>query len=232
MSQEKQKLHDKLQSSHEINQRAVQLIENKLKLSEEHLKESKSELASLKLEYENYKLKAQHAFKKQKEQSETSTSHTSQSELSSYLSEIEQLKQVIAQLTDNFSVAEEKFKLLEKENYLIQDEYALSLERNTKLISELKEKEAEWKIKHQKLDKDNSTSANEKNDIIQNLSSKIDAQMANYEEKLRVLSLKNNQTINLLQSQLEESREEINALNRQLGEVKGAKFQVCEGLKT
>ncbi len=222
MSQEKQKLQEKLNSSTEISQRASHLVENKLKLTEDQLKECKLEFSTLKTEYDNYKLKAQHAFKKQKEQSENSSmSHQSinSNEIKGYLSEIDELKQVIAQLKEKLSVNEEKFKLLEKETYLIQDEYALSLERNTKLISELKEKEAEWKIKHQKLDKDNAFNADEKNEIIRNLNSKIETQMSAYEEKIRVISLKNNQAINLLQIQLEESKQEINTLNKQLNEA-------------
>ena len=148
LTQERQRLHEKLQSSGEINQRAVQLIESKLHLTEEQLKECKSELSTLKSEYDAYKLKAQHAFKKQKEQSETTTSNLNSAEMKAYVNEIEELKLAITQLTDKLNLSDEKFKLLEKENYLIQDEYALSLERNTKLISELKEKETEWKIKY------------------------------------------------------------------------------------
>ena len=225
MSQEKQKLQDKLHSSTEIGQRTSVILENKLRITEDQLRECKSEFANLKTEYDNYKLKAQHAFKKQKEQSETSTSALSTNEIKNYLSELDELKQVVTQLTDKLSLSEEKFKLLEKENYLIQDEYALSLERNTKLISELKEKEAEWKIKQQNLYKDNTFNANEKNEIIRNLNSKIETQMTAYEEKLRAMSLKNNQTINLLQSQLEEAKEELNKLNNQLNETKYASQQ-------
>ena len=142
---EKQKALDRIHTSNELNQRSVQNLEIKLKQSEEKLAESNESLNSLKNEYENYKLKVQHAFKRQKEQKEST--NTSASEAQKYLSEIESLKEMIANLNVKLEERDERVRVLDKENDLIQEEYAKALERNTKLLTELKEKETEWKTK-------------------------------------------------------------------------------------
>lgn len=124
----------------------MQSLELKLNQSDEKLAESNEMLASLKIEYENYKLKVQHAFKRQKEQNESSSVTASESQ--KYLSEIQSLKEVIANLNLRLEEKEERAKVLDKENDLVQEEYAKALDRNTKLLTELKEKENEWKLKY------------------------------------------------------------------------------------
>lgn len=148
LSAERQKLHDKLHSQSDNNQRAMSILETKLKSTEDQLSDVNSKLSSMKLEYDNYKVKVQHAFKKQKEQSESNVGGMSSVEVQSYLNEIEQLKLLVTKLTDKLAESDEKVKLLEKEGELIQEEYSRSLERNTKLLTELKEKETEWKLRY------------------------------------------------------------------------------------
>ena len=137
-----------MQANTEIYQRNIQLLEKKLKTVESELEENKEVSNKLRVEYENYKVKAQHAFKRQKEQTEsTNNTLNGSSETQKFLIDIEQLKQIIKNLNLKQEELVEKIKLLEKENELMQDEYSKALERNTKLLAELKEKETEWKNK-------------------------------------------------------------------------------------
>ncbi len=144
---DRQRIQEKLGSLNEVNLRTNNISEAKIKSYEDQLSEANSKCASLKTEYENYKLKVQHAFKKQKEQSDSNASSTSSREIQAYISEIEQLKVVIKKLTENSEECNEKILVLEKENELIQEEFSKSLDRNTKLLAELKEKETEWKAR-------------------------------------------------------------------------------------
>jgi hypothetical protein len=50
-------------------------------------------------------------------------------------------------LNEKLETSEERMQILEKENDYVQEEYSRCLERNTKLMTELKEKESEWKNK-------------------------------------------------------------------------------------
>jgi hypothetical protein len=68
-------------------------------------------------------------------------------DIQKYLVEIENLKLLTVKLTDELKESNEKFGILEKEFDLLQEEYTRSLDRNTSLLSELKEKEIEWKSK-------------------------------------------------------------------------------------
>ena len=147
LSMERQKLFDKLHSQGDLGQRSIQLLELKVKSLEEQLVESTAKFDSLQVEYDNYKVKVQHAFKKQKEQNESSTSLANSSEIQAYVAEIEKAKQVLVELSESLLDESEKVKILEKENEMIQEEYSKALDRNTKLLTELKEKEAEWKTK-------------------------------------------------------------------------------------
>ena len=85
--------------------------------------------------------------KKQKEQNESNITSTQANDLQRCLAEIEHLKDTIIKLNKNLDTKTERTKLSEKENELIQEEYAKSIDRNTKLLAELKEKENEWKTK-------------------------------------------------------------------------------------
>ena len=72
------------------------------------------------------------------------------------MSEIEDLKEIINNLNKNLIENKDKIKQLDKENEYLQDEYSKALDRNNKLLGELKEKETEYKTKNQEL-KQNST---------------------------------------------------------------------------
>jgi hypothetical protein len=192
-----------------VHQRAQHLLEHKLSQCEDQLSEAKAEYSSLKFEYESYKLKAQTAFKKQKTQSDVNPD-----EQKHYLDEIDKLKRIVQELQQNLTLSNEKFKLLEKENYLLQDEYALCLERNTKLISELKEKEAECKLQSGRLEQRNLVYTAERDEAL-----KIESQTKQAEEKLRTLSVQSSKSINLLQVELAEFKQEVVRLKRELAET-------------
>lgn len=147
LTTDRQRLTDKLNTSNELHQRNLQLFETKNRSLEESLNELRNKLEILQTEYDNYKIKVQHAFKKQKEQSETSVLVANTNETQKYLADIEELNLIISKLNTSLNESQEKIKLLEKENELVQEEYARSLDRNTKLLAELKEKESDWKNK-------------------------------------------------------------------------------------
>jgi hypothetical protein len=144
---DRQRALEKLNSVNEVNSRSSNIFETTIKSYEEQLNEANSKFGSLKTEYDNYKIKVQHVFKKQKEQSDTNASTANSNEIQAYVNEIDQLKVLIKKLTERSEEYDEKILILEKENELIQEEFSKSLERNTKLLSELKEKETEWKLK-------------------------------------------------------------------------------------
>lgn len=217
---EKQRVQDRLQTNNELNQRTIQSLEHKIKQSESQAIETNDLLESLKTEYENYKQKVQHAFKKQKELNETNMNSSTVNESQKYLAEIEQLNELVSTLKQKFEEQTEKIKLLDKENELMQDEYAKTLERNTKLLTELKEKETEWRSKNQELAKDNSFKSDETLQTIRNLQTEKEAQANTFKDKLKQLNIQNIQTISILQAQLEESKEEIDKLNKQFNELK------------
>ncbi len=147
---DKQRLNDKYQSQTELNKRTIQILETKVKSNDDQSQELNHKLTQLQNEYENYKIKVQHAFKKQKEQAEQVSTEADQnnstnSEIQNYLNKIQQLNLVVQKLNEKLEENEERRKLLEKENELLQEEYTRTLDRNTKLLTELKEKENEWK---------------------------------------------------------------------------------------
>lgn len=147
LSAERVKVQDKLHFVQENNQRNVNLLETKISSLTNELENTKSMYTQVQTDYENYKIKAQNAFKKQKESTETNSSTINSGEIQRYLSEIEQLKSVINKLNEKLETSEERLQIVEKENDYVQEEYSRCLERNTKLMSELKEKETEWKNK-------------------------------------------------------------------------------------
>ena len=131
------------------------------------------------------------------------------------MSEIEDLKELINNLNKNLNESKDKIKLLDKENEYMQDEYSKALDRNNKLLGELKEKENEYKNKSQELSASYSLKSEENLQNIQNLNNELEFQSDNFKEKLKQLNIQNMQTISMLQQQLEESKEEIDKLNKE-----------------
>lgn len=141
-----QKLQEKLNKAIESHDSEVTSLTNKLEMTEEAREELNKKLTNLKKEYENYKVKVQHAFKKQKQQNDLSLS-PSKEDSSKSESDIRMLTEQNESLKRNLREEKDKFEQLEKENENLQDQFAKSLERNTKLLNELKEKENDWKLK-------------------------------------------------------------------------------------
>lgn len=219
LSFERQRLHEKLQQINENGQRTIQLLESKMKIVEDELKESKNKYNETQTEFDKYKLKAQHAFKKQKEQNDSTISVASNNEIQKYLSEIENLKLLTTKLTDELRESIETYRIMEKDYDVVQDEYAKCLDRNTSLLTELKEKELEWKFKNQELLRESTLKSEEAIDIIRDLKLQNEAQLANFKEKVKQLKAQNNESTNLLQSQLEESKLQIIQLNKEIEDL-------------
>jgi chromosome segregation ATPase len=147
MSVERVKIQEKLHFIQENNQRNANLLEAKILSLTNELENSNSRYTQLQSDYENYKVKAQNAFKKQKESTETNSNAINSGDIQRYLAEIEQLKSGVNKLKEKLETTEERLQIVEKENDYVQEEYSRCLERNTKLMTELKEKEVEWKNK-------------------------------------------------------------------------------------
>ena len=114
---------------------------------QENLTNTQSKFANVQTEYENYKAKVQHVFKKQKEQTEGTVNATFQMETQLLQNEVDQLKQAVLKLKAELDDAHKKIKWSENEYEAIQEEYSNCLDRNTKLMNEMKEKELEWKAR-------------------------------------------------------------------------------------
>lgn len=136
------------------------------------------------------------------------------------MSEIEDLKEIINNLNKNLIENKDKIKQLDKENEYFQDEYSKALDRNSKLLGELKEKETEYKTKNQELVNHFSLKSEENLQTIQNLNNELEFQSNNFKDKLKQLNIQNMQTISMLQQQLEESKEDIDKLNKKFNELK------------
>lgn len=137
-----QKLQEKLNKAIESHDREVTSLSNKLEMTEEAREELNMKLTNLKKEHDNYKVKVQHAFKKQKADSlSPSKEDTSKREY-----DLRMLAEQNESLKRNVQEDREKLEHLEKENESLQDQFAKSLERNTKLLNELKQKENDWKL--------------------------------------------------------------------------------------
>ena len=142
-----QKNQEKLVSSNEVYQRDINMLENKIKNLDEKLNEKNNLYNILKTEYENYKIKVQHAFKRQKEQHEFSTNLKNPEETQKNLVQVQQFELIINKQTLLLNEHKEKIVSLERENENLQEELTETLQRNTKLLTDLKEKENDWKLK-------------------------------------------------------------------------------------
>jgi chromosome segregation ATPase len=136
------------------------------------------------------------------------------------VSEIEDLREIISNLNKNLIENKDKIKQLDKENEYLQDEYSKALDRNNKLLGELKEKETEYKTKNQELANDFSLKSEANLQTIQNLNNELEFQSNNFKDKLKQLNIQNMQAISMLQQQLEESKEDIDKLNKKFNELK------------
>ena len=135
--------------ANETHSQELDRFESKLGESETVRNDLSQQLAKLKNDYDNYKLKVQHAFKKQKEQNDSVGSIVLNSANDA---DAEKGMQVIRQkneeLVGKLEETSEKLLSIERENETIREEFTKSLQRNTKLLGELKEKEAEWRTKY------------------------------------------------------------------------------------
>jgi chromosome segregation ATPase len=219
---EREKLRDKMHLDDEMHQRSIQLLDSKLRASDLELGDSKAKLTSLNQEYESYKLKVQHAFKKQKELTEvaTVTSSTSNEMQLKFTSEIETLNDLLKKSNEKCERAGEKLSLLERENESLQEEYGKSLERNTRLLADMREKETHWELKYQELNKTSAARCDETAESVRSLQTEKELLQNTHREKLRQLNAQHCQSIDLLQSQLIESKNEIEKLSKQIEELK------------
>lgn len=214
-----QKIQDKFNKNKESYRLEVDELEEKYKSAEDARVDLNKQLIKVKKEYENYKVKVQHAFKKQKEQNESDLLVSSNADNKND-NEIQSLTEKNEQLIKKMAENNEKLELFERENEALQEEFTKSLQRNTSLLNELKEKEKEWRLKTEEFKKQDSLKKDESEEIIRNLEIEKEAQSLNFKEKLRQLNSQNSQAISELQNQILESKQEIDRLNRLINEFK------------
>ena len=223
LSKEKQKLVDKMQSLIDGHQRETYEHETKRRELEESLEEARSQMAALKLDYDNYKVKAQSALKKHKEQAESVGSSVSHEEHRQVRAELDKASKELAEANDRLNEVGEKARALEKEIETLQQDYAKSLDRNTRLLGELKQRESELKLKSDELSKVQASLREESSEQIRTLKLEIEAISSNYKEKIKQLTAQNCTAIDSLHIQLQESKEEIDKLSKQLNESKSSR---------
>lgn len=220
MSAEKQKLQDRFQSNIDTYNRSNNLLESKNQTYQEEIENLKQKLDHVQNEYENYKLKAQQAFRKQKEQSVPNTQLLNETELQKCFQDNEQLKNINTKLNEKLDENLEKIKILEKESEITQEEYSRVLDRYTKLLNELNEKESEWKTKIEEAEKNSYNKVEENQETIRNLKIENEALIAQHKEKIRNLNIQHLHTVDLIQVKLDDSRREIERLNKVLQELR------------
>ena len=203
-----------------MHEREKATLKIKLKSTEDTSEDLNSQLIKLKKEYDSYKVKVQHAFKKQKSEKESNNSAASVIEAKNNLNEMNDLKESNELLSKKLTEATEKSLVLENELETMQEELTKVLQRNTGLLSQLKEKENEWKLKSQKILNESVGKSDESEEIIRSLRLENEAISLNCKEKLKVLTSQNSQSISLLQNQLIESKQEIDSLNKQINELR------------
>jgi len=137
------KMKEKMDRMQDVSSQEIGSLEVRLKSAEESRDDMSVQLARLRKEYDEYKLKVQHAFRKQKESVGSGGGEGGgESEV-----DVNMVKEKAEALAGR--VEEERIKVaeLERENEGLREEFTKSLQRNTKLLGDLKEKETEWRIK-------------------------------------------------------------------------------------
>ncbi len=137
------KTKEKMDRIQDESRREISNLEEKLKSVEDSRNDLVMQLTRLRKEYDAYKLKVQHAFKKQKE---TVSCASNNEEIKNEV-DVNIIKEKTEGLVKKVEEEKEKVGELEKENETLREEFTKSLQRNTKLLGDLKEKEAEWKMK-------------------------------------------------------------------------------------
>ena len=186
---ESQKIQEKLVSSNEINKLEINMLENKLRNLDERLGEKNNLYSLLKTEYENYKIKVQHAFKRQKEQHESSTNLKTPEETETNVVQVQQLKLVVDKQTLMLNECNEKIVSLEKECESLQEELTDALQRNTKLLTDLKDKENDWKCRIQEMNRLNLIKLEQSNEVARSHEIEREAQIANYKVLFHLVDL-------------------------------------------
>lgn len=220
MGAERQKLQDRLQSTNDTYNRSNILLESKNQSYQVEIENLKQKLSQIQNEYENYKIKAQQAFRKQKELNVPNSQVLTETELQKCSQDNEQLKLMNAKLSEELDQNLEKIKILEKESEIIQEEYSRVLDRYTKLLNELNEKETGWKQKVEELEILSVKRVGETEEAVRNLKIENEALIAQQKEKIRNLNNQHLQTIDCLQVKLDDSRREIERLNKILLELR------------
>lgn len=220
MAAERQKLQDRLQSSNDTYSRSNILLESKNQSYQEEIENLKQKLDQIQNEYENYKIKAQQAFRKQKELNVPSSQVLTEAELQKSSQDNEQLKLINANLREKLDESMEKAKILEKENEITQEEYSRVLDRYTKLLNEFNQKENGWKQKIEELENLSLNKVEETQETMRNFKIENEALIAQHKEKIRNMNSQHLQTIDSLQVKLDESRREIERLNKILHELR------------
>lgn len=90
----------------------------------------------------------QQAFKRQKEESNLASQNQASLKLAAESqAELERLQASVKLLTGQLDASNDRAVKLERANEALRDEYTMCLERNTKLLADLKHKESQWETR-------------------------------------------------------------------------------------
>lgn len=92
---------------------------------------------------------------------------------------MERLRTSLKTLTNQLEVSRERVSSLERTNETLQDEYTSCLTRNTKLLADLKQKEAQWETRCNELTRQGSNPTHKNNNNIPNNNNNINKKCIN-----------------------------------------------------
>lgn len=136
------------------------------------------------------------------------------------LAELDRLQTLVKNTNAQLESVTLRMKSLEQDNETIQEEYTHCLSRNTKLLSDLKQKETQWDLKLQELTKQGLLKSEEYEQALKFIEEQSEQKQAVLKEKIKQLQAQHCQAIDFLQAQLLEAKGEVERLNKMIDELK------------
>ncbi|KAH9514695.1 hypothetical protein Btru_023325 [Bulinus truncatus] len=198
----------KMQNDHSL--RTAKSLESQVDSLKEELQVSRKELEIVQADYESYKVRVHSVLKQQKAKSPSdSIAEIDKQEKARYETAIDQHKGKLQE-------AHTKLDQSKKDNELLQNEHDHLAHRHAKLISDLEEKEAHFKLRLEEIQKDKADNLNELMEKITGL--EVQKTFLSQKHKEQMIKLKEDHasTLELLQKQIDASEMDNIRLQREI----------------
>ncbi|XP_064638561.1 GRIP and coiled-coil domain-containing protein 2-like isoform X1 [Lineus longissimus] len=211
LTSENQRLQGQIRQFKDTNQRSVRTLEVKQQTLADDLEIARSELAALQAEYDGYKIRVHHVLKQQKSKTGTeSLSAESDKHERVFLEKVnDQLKVKLQETSDQLAASL-------GENELLQEEHDRLSQRHNRLLSDLQEKENNWREKVDILTAKNSACSTEHAETIRQLTQQNESLSLTFKEQIATTQEEHRRITENLQRQIDKADDDVFRLQRDL----------------